>query len=52
MLKHAWRLFADLFGFARQNKVWWIVPLVVVLILLTLFVVVGSVVAPFLYPLY
>jgi hypothetical protein len=52
MLKHACGLLADLLGFARQNKVWWIVPLVIVLLLLTLFVVVGSVVAPFLYPLY
>jgi hypothetical protein len=52
MLKHAWKLIKDLFGFARQNKTWWIVPLVVILLLLTLFVVVGSVVAPFLYPLY
>jgi hypothetical protein len=52
MFKHAWRLTQDLFGFARQNKTYWIVPLVALLLLLTLLVVVGSVVAPFLYPLY
>jgi len=50
MLKHTWRLIQDLVGFARQNKSWWIIPLVVVLLLVTLLVVVGSVVAPFLYP--
>lgn len=52
MLKHAWTLLAELLGFARENKMWWIVPIVVVLLLLTLFVVVGSFVAPFLYPLF
>ena len=32
-LRHLKKLVADLFGFARQNKVWWIVPLVLLLLL-------------------
>lgn len=52
MLKYAWQLLRNLFGFARQNKSWWIVPVVAVLLLLTLLVVAGSVVAPFMYPLF
>ena len=33
-LKHMGRLLKEFFGFAWQNKVWWIVPMVLVLLLL------------------
>ena len=32
-LRHLRKLLADLFGFTRQNKAWWIVPLVLLLLL-------------------
>jgi len=48
-LRHLLSLFKNLFGFARQNKAWWIVPLIVVLLLLAGVMVVGHAIAPFIY---
>ena len=44
---------AEFFGFAWKNKAWWIVPIVLVLLLLSLLIVAGSSVAPaFIYTLF
>ena len=43
------REFAD---FARHHKVWWIVPLVLVLVLVVGLVAAGEVSAPFIYTLF
>jgi hypothetical protein len=51
-LRHLLGLFQDLFGFARKNKAWWIIPLVAVLLILALVVVAGKAVAPFIYTLF
>ena len=51
-LRHLFRLLGELWGFAWKEKAWWIVPIVIVLLALTVFVVAGSIVAPFLYPLF
>lgn len=51
-LKHLWRLLLEVGQFARQNKAWWIVPLVLVLLLLALVVVAVSTGAPFIYTLF
>jgi len=51
-LRHLLLLFKDLFGFARQNKIWWIVPLVIVLLVLALVMVAGQAIAPFIYTLF
>ena len=42
----------DVFLFARQNKVYWIVPFVLVLGLLILLVVTSQTAAPFIYTLF
>ena len=52
-LRHLGRLLAEFFGFAWKNKAWWIVPIVLVLLLISLLIVAGSSVAPaFIYTLF
>ena len=46
-------LVRELFDFIRENKVWWMAPIVVVLLLVGLLIVLSStVIAPFIYPLF
>jgi hypothetical protein len=45
-------LLREVFQFARQNKVYWIVPFVLVLGLLVLLVVTSQTAAPFIYTLF
>jgi hypothetical protein len=52
MIKYLGRLLKEFGEFAWQNKAWWIVPIVLVLLLLTAFIVVGSSAAPFIYTLF
>jgi hypothetical protein len=43
----------ELWAFMRQNKKWWITPIVALLLLLgALMILAGSSAAPFLYPLF
>ena len=49
---HAWPLLREFGRFASANKVYWIVPLVVVLGLLVLLISAGQVSAPFIYTLF
>ena len=49
-LRHLGKLLREFFGFAWQNKVWWIVPMVLVLLALGLLIVSSQTVAPFIYP--
>ena len=49
MLKYLSRLLKEFLEFAWQNKVWWILPIVIVLLLLSALIFVGSSAAPFLY---
>jgi len=51
-LKYAGRLLGEFLHFAWKNKAWWIIPVVLVLLLLTLFIVAGSGVAPYIYTLF
>ena len=51
-LRYLGRFFGELWLFAKQNRIWWIVPTVVVLLLLGLLVVAGQSVAPFIYTLF
>jgi hypothetical protein len=48
-LKYLGRLLKDFCGFAWQNKAWWIVPIVLVLLLLALLIMAGQGAAPFVY---
>ena len=52
LLRHIGKLLSDLFGFARQNKAWWIVPLVLLLLLVGVLVVGVSTISPFIYSLF
>ena len=45
-------LFKELLAFAKQNKVYWIVPLVLILGLVILLVVTSQATAPFIYTLF
>ncbi|MFZ1863930.1 MAG: DUF5989 family protein [Polyangiales bacterium] len=46
-------LFAELFGFLRANKKWWLAPIVIAILLLGLLVVLGgTAAAPFIYTLF
>ena len=45
-------LFKEIFQFARQNKVYWIVPFVLILGLVVLLVVTSQATAPFIYTLF
>lgn len=51
-LKHLGRLIGEFFQFAWQNKAWWIIPIVLMLLLLGLLVVAGQSAAPFIYTLF
>ena len=47
-----WSLFKEFLLFLRQEKKWWLIPLVVILLALGALIVFssGSVLAPFMYP--
>ncbi|MEO8428874.1 MAG: DUF5989 family protein [Verrucomicrobiota bacterium] len=47
-----WQLFKEFLLFIRQEKKWWLVPLVIVLLVLGALIIFssGSVLAPFMYP--
>ena len=51
-LRYLGRVFAELWLFAKQNRAWWIVPTVIVLLALSLLVFAGQSVAPFIYTLF
>ncbi len=49
---HVGRLLREVWAFAWQNKAWWLVPLVLVLLLMALLIFAGQGVAPFIYTLF
>jgi hypothetical protein len=51
-LQNLARLLRELFAFARENKVWWIVPVVIVLLVVAVLVVTVSAISPFIYSLF
>lgn len=52
ILKYLGRLLKEFGEFAWQNKAWWIIPIVVVLLLLSVLIFAGTTVAPFIYTLF
>ena len=52
MLKYLGRLLKEFGEFAWHNKAWWIVPIVIVLLLFSALIIVGTTVAPFIYTLF
>ena len=51
-LRYAGRLFGHFVRFAAENKVYWIVPLVLVLVLLGVVIFAGQATTPFIYTLF
>lgn len=51
-LGHFFRLLGELLAFARAHKVWWIVPLVLLLLLVGVLIVGVSTISPFIYSLF
>ncbi|MCU0788707.1 MAG: DUF5989 family protein [Verrucomicrobia bacterium] len=47
-----WQLFREFLQFLRQEKKWWLIPLVLMLLVLAALIVFsgGSVLAPLMYP--
>lgn len=52
ILKYLGTLLKEFGEFAWQNKAWWILPVVLVLLLLSALVFAGSSAAPFIYTLF
>lgn len=52
MLKYLGRLLKEFGEFAWHNKAWWIVPIVLALLMLSVLIFAGSSVAPFIYTLF
>ncbi len=46
------RLLRELLAFARENKAWWMIPVVIVLLLVALLLVSVSAISPFIYSLF
>ena len=45
-------LAAEFWEFLKHNKKWWLLPIVIVLILISLLVALNPALAPFIYPLF
>lgn len=52
LLHHFFAFVRDLFAFARENKAWWIVPVVALLLAVGAVVVSVSAISPFIYSLF
>lgn len=52
IFKHLGNLVKEFFEFAWQNKAWWIIPVVLVLLLLGVLIATSHTVAPFIYTLF
>ncbi len=50
--RHLLAFFRELFAFARAHKVWWIVPVIAILLLAGLLIVAVSAISPFIYSLF
>lgn len=46
------KLFREFVGFARHNRAYWIIPLIVVLVIAGMVIVVGQNVAPLIYTMF
>ena len=51
-LRHLGRLFKELTVFSVVNRVWWPLPLVLLLMVMALLVAIGQTAVPFIYTLF
>jgi hypothetical protein len=49
---YGYKLLVDFAGFAKQNKVYWLVPLMVLLGMSAVLIVASHAIAPFIYTLF
>lgn len=45
-------LLRQLFDFALENKKWWLIPIIIVLLLVAVFIFISGTAGPFIYPLF
>ncbi len=45
-------LLKEFWGYAKEHKAWWILPLIIILFFITLLIITGSATAPFIYTLF
>jgi hypothetical protein len=51
-LGYTGKLLGELFAFAKANKAWWLIPLIIAFLLIALLIVAGEGAAPFIYTLF
>lgn len=51
-IRHLGLLLKEVGMFAWHNKVWWIIPIILILLLLSALIFVGQSAAPFIYTLF
>jgi hypothetical protein len=51
-LRYFGRLLKEFFQFAMQNKAWWIIPIILMLLLIGIAVFTSGGIAPFIYTLF
>lgn len=51
-IRYIGKFFGELFDFAKQNKAWWLIPMVLILLVIGTLVFTGQAVAPFIYTLF
>ncbi len=53
IFKHLGRLFKEIGAYALEQKAWWLIPLVVLLVILSVLILLGQAVSlPFIYTLF
>ena len=50
--KHLGKLLGEFVEFAWENKAWWILPIVLVLLLVVLIATAGQTITPWIYPFF
>ena len=51
-MRHAGRLLSQFWKMAKKHKVWWMVPLILLLALVALLIVTSQAATPFIYTLF
>ena len=51
-IRYLGRLLAEVWAFAWQNKAWWLIPTIIILLLLGFLIFAGQSVAPVIYTLF
>jgi hypothetical protein len=51
-LQHFFRFLSELWSFARTHKAWWIIPVVLLLLTISVLIIGVSTISPFIYSLF